>query len=525
MTDPPPDPVPVPAEGSADWLEAFDETLDGLSVHRPLAEVLRAVVRQAARLQVAPDGFVTVAHQTGEPDTRAGVGAWARTAPPEIEDEVRAKGGVLSTGAVLAAPVRAGTRLVGVIALGYGAGSGRSFGADAATLLVRFARVVAIAHENDRLFATERVAREQAQALRAATQALSATLALPEVLAAILSELQNVVPYDTASVQELQGERMVIIGGRGIDIDHFLGVGFDAVQGNVPNRDVLRTGAPVIVPDILGRHAYADFPSVAHALSGVRSWLGVPLLYGSRCTGMLSLDKLEPGFYDEAHAQVALAFGAQAAIAIQNARLYEASQREVAERGRAEQELRDANERLKGQLSEIEALQARLREQAIRDPLTGLFNRRYLTETLQRDLARCQREERPLTVVMLDVDHFKLLNDAYGHETGDRMLQAVGRFLGDETRHGDVACRFGGEEFVVVLPGASAQAAFARAQVWRSAFEQLQIAHQGSDLGVTLSMGVAEYPAHASNADDLLRAADVALYEAKRQGRNRVVLA
>ena len=522
MADLPPETPASPSPSRPDWLEAFDETLDGLSARRPLADVLRDVVRQAARVLGAPHGFVTVV-QGDAPPTWAGIGAWAEAAPREIEDAVRSAGEAVSTSGTLAVPVRGGTELAGVLAVARDVS--RPFGAEAENVLARFALIAAIAHENARLFATERSARDQAQALQAATQALSATLSLQEVLAAILSELRNVVPYDTASVQELQGERMVIIGGRGIDLDHFLGIGFEAVRGNVPNRDVLRAGAPVIVSDILARHPYTDFPSVAHALSGVRSWLGVPLLYGSQCIGMLTLDKLEPGFYAEAHAQAALAFGAQAAIAIKNARLYEGSLRELAERRRAEEELRDANERLKGQLSEIEALQARLRDQAIRDPLTGLFNRRYLTETLQRELARCAREGKPLTVVMLDVDHFKALNDAHGHETGDRMLQELGRFLGDETRHGDVACRFGGEEFVVVLPGATAPAAAARAQVWRSAFEHLVISHEGADVSVTLSMGVAECPSHAGGADGVLRAADVALYEAKRQGRNRVVVA
>ena len=493
-------------------------------MRRPLGDVLLDVVRQAARVLGAPHGVAAIA-PPGTPPTRAGIGAWRDAAPPALEEAVRAGDDVVVAAGTLAVPVRVGTEVVGVVALAHDVDSGRSFPSGAHEVLLRFAQVAAIAYGSERLFATERAARDQAQALRAATEALSATLELPEVLAAILSELRNVVPYDTASVQELQGERMVIIGGRGIDLDHFLGVGFEAVRGNVPNRDVLRGGIPVVIPDILARHGYTDFPSVAHALSGVRSWLGVPLLYGSQCIGMLTLDKLEPGFYAESHARMALAFGAQAAIAIKNARLYEGSQRELAERRRAEEELRDANERLKGQLAEIEALQARLRDQAIRDPLTGLFNRRYLTETLHRELARCAREDRPLTVVMLDVDHFKALNDAYGHETGDRMLQELGRFLGDETRHGDVACRFGGEEFVVVLPGASATAAGARAQVWRSAFERLVVPHQGSDVGVTVSMGVAESPLHASTADALLRAADVALYEAKRQGRNRVVVA
>jgi diguanylate cyclase (GGDEF)-like protein len=511
--------------------------LGGLSARRPLADIFDDVVRHAAGLSGAAHAFVGVTSQDA-PDgwIRAGVGLWASVAPEAVDAAVRHRNGPVRAwpedpagtpypeGPLLAVPVRMSRQPVGVLAIA-GDAPGTPWGGPEERLLGGFAQLAAVAHENDRLIGTERSAREQAQALRAATQALSATLSLRDVLAAILSELQNVVPYDTASVQQLQDDRMVIIGGRGIDLAEFLGVGFEAVRGSVPNRDVLRHRAPVIVGDILGGHGYADFPHPAHAMSGVRSWLGVPLLFGSRCTGMLTLDKREPHFYTGHHAQAALAFAAQAAIAIENASLFERSQRELSDRRRAEEELRGANARLSGQLAEIEALQARLREQAVRDALTGLFNRRYLTETLQRELSRCAREERPLSVVMLDVDHFKALNDASGHEAGDRVLQALSEILSEQIRHEDVACRYGGEEFVMVLPGATAASAMARAESWREAVLSLTLDHQGAMLGVTVSMGVAESPTHATHADDLLRRADMALYEAKRQARNRVVLA
>jgi diguanylate cyclase (GGDEF)-like protein len=358
----------------------------------------------------------------------------------------------------------------------------------------------------------------------AATQALTKTLSLRQVLTTILSELANVVPYDSASVQELQHDRMVIVGGRGFDLESVLGTSFDVVRGDVPNRVVLESRAPVIVDDILGGHGYAEFPRADHAATGVRSWLGVPLLFGSECIGMLTLDKHEIGFYDTGHAEVVSSFAAQAAIAIENARLYERSQRELVERKRAEEELRAANQRLKGQLAEIEELQARLREQAIRDPLTGLFNRRYLTETLERELARASREGWPLSVVMIDVDHFKALNDAFGHRAGDLMLLALGNLLSAQTRHGDIACRYGGEEFVVVLPGAPVQAARARAEIWRTAFQEMRVAYEAKELKATLSLGLAAFPLYGSTSDDLLRLADKALYSAKRHGRNRLVI-
>ena len=171
-------------------------------------------------------------------------------------------------------------------------------------------------------------------------------------------------------------------------------------------------------------------------------------------------------------------------------------------------------------------LRETLRGQSIRDPLTGLFNRRYMEETLDRELSRAARERRPLSLVLLDIDRFKHFNDSFGHEAGDTVLASLGTLLRNVSRAGDVACRFGGEEFVLILPEASLQDARRRAEDIREAIRSLRITHGGRPLeGVRCSMGVAAYPEHGEVGGALLRAADAALYRAKREGRDQVVLA
>ena len=369
----------------------------------------------------------------------------------------------------------------------------------------------------------ERAARQREQALIRSGQALSATLHLDDVLPVILRELRRVVPYDTASVQELRGDEMVIVGGDGIDLGVFDGVGFDAFGGGTPNAAVLDRRAPVIVDDILDDHPYFSFPHPAHKMSGVRCWMGVPLLFGDECIGMLTLDAFEPHFYTGEHARTALAFASQAAVALENARAYERIRHEVEERRRAEEELREANEALQRRMAEIEALQETLRDQAVRDPLTGLFNRRYLMETLNREVLRCQRDGHPLAVALIDVDHFKAVNDALGHEAGDRILVAVGGYLLSQVRQDDAACRYGGEEFVVVLPNTTLDVAMRRAEEWRLAMRQ--IPPVGDDRPITISVGVAAAPVHGRSGEAVVRAADEAMYEAKALGRDRVVAA
>jgi diguanylate cyclase (GGDEF)-like protein len=168
-------------------------------------------------------------------------------------------------------------------------------------------------------------------------------------------------------------------------------------------------------------------------------------------------------------------------------------------------------------------LQDTLREQSVRDPLTGLFNRRYMEETLAREIHGASRQGGSLSLVMLDVDHFKPYNDRYGHEAGDALLRELGVWLASQLRQGDVPCRYGGEEFVLILPGASLDGTLARAERLREAVRLLRVQRRDQVLDpITVSLGVATYPLHGATADDLLRAADVALYRAKADGRNRV---
>ncbi|HZV61354.1 MAG TPA: diguanylate cyclase [Methylophilaceae bacterium] len=164
-----------------------------------------------------------------------------------------------------------------------------------------------------------------------------------------------------------------------------------------------------------------------------------------------------------------------------------------------------------------------LRNLSVRDPLTGLFNRRYMEESLQREIATAQRKNRSLAVVILDLDYFKKFNDTFGHETGDFLLREVGSLLSRKSRVGDIACRFGGEEFVLIYPEAGPETAVQLAQQLREAIFGLHLQHFGRPLGqVSASLGLAFFPVHGNTADQLLRVADKALYEAKAAGRNRV---
>lgn len=170
-------------------------------------------------------------------------------------------------------------------------------------------------------------------------------------------------------------------------------------------------------------------------------------------------------------------------------------------------------------------LRVSLRQQSIIDPLTQLYNRRYMDEVLKRELARSNRNGAALSVLILDLDHFKRINDTFGHDAGDAILRKVGLTLLENIRSCDLACRLGGEEMVIVLSDCDIKDAVVRAEAIRQSIADADVLHGGQRIGATSSIGVATYPDHANSIETLMHAADRALYEAKGMGRNRVEMA
>jgi diguanylate cyclase (GGDEF)-like protein/PAS domain S-box-containing protein len=198
---------------------------------------------------------------------------------------------------------------------------------------------------------------------------------------------------------------------------------------------------------------------------------------------------------------------------------------DITERVWVEMELYRANKQLQTHLVEIRELEVALREQAIRDPLTGVYNRRYMDEVLEQELARTSRKKGALSVVILDLDYLKDVNDNYGHVTGgDQALRTLADTLKQMCREEDTLCRYAGDEFLVILHETPAQVAYERASQWREAIESTKIKSNGRNFGITFSAGVASFPAHGSTSEGILQNADRALYRAKELGRNQVVI-
>ncbi len=498
---------------------------------------------------------------------------------------------------------------------------------------------------------------DQLGTLAAAAATITASLDRDETIQRILKQLERVLPYDSASVQVLGDGYVEIVGGRGWDQpETVVGIRFPVPADN-PNTVVIETGEPYILDDAPSVHPPFRDPPHDH----IRSWLGVPLILGERVIGMLTVDRAQPGHFDHEHAQLATAFADHVAIALENARLFEAEQqrrqwtaiqqditqvtsssldletvlRRVArltavateadrcllflldtetgeltlesaqsarngmppdELSRLEKEgfesewlfLEDlatpyqvinlspqsedreipavwrrtlnvhsmliaplvTHERLLGAMAllrlkpaigfsedqitlaqtvaasvstsiENARLYAQKEQLALTDPLTGLYNRRGLTQLAQREMEWVHRFDRPLSLLLLDLDHFKVLNDSHGHVIGDQVLAGVAQRLRSQVRGIDVISRYGGEEFVVLLPDCDAASAVIVAERLRANIEADPFATDSGDLELTVSIGMTSTEGSPPDLETLVEHADQAMYAAKQAGRNR----
>jgi len=372
--------------------------------------------------------------------------------------------------------------------------------------------------EQKRAQQAEREQRQYAEALNAILSMLTSSLNFEEILDRILENVDKVIPLDAVNISLARRGVAHIVRSKGYEK---FGVSDEEIQQvklsikkTANLQRMMQTRRPLVVPNV---KAYTSWVRVSSA-DWINSYIGAPIIVDEQVVGFISADNATPNFFNEGHAQRLQAFSVQAAIAIKNARLFEQSHR-------AQKNLGRANRSLKSELKNNEELRAQLREQTIRDPLTQLYNRRYLEETLQREISRCEREKLPVSVVMLDIDFFKSVNDTYGHAAGDAMLKQLGAMLLNSSRRGDVACRYGGEEFAIVLPGASLEIAWQRAEKWRKQFAETELEFGPFRIGATISLGVACYPKHSLTGAGALAAADQGLYQAKQTGRNRTCLA
>jgi len=355
---------------------------------------------------------------------------------------------------------------------------------------------VALALFKAHLLETAERRAEEAETLYLAGRAVTASLNFGDAIEHILNELNRVVPHDSASVQLIHDKELEIIGQRGFPNDNSpLGLKF-SIDTDTPNAIVITTRRPYILED--APLEYKTFLEAPH--HNIRGWLGVPLIVRDKIIGLLALDSKQPGQFTKNHARLANAFASQVAIALENARLYEETHR-----------------------------------LAITDSLTNTFNRRHFLTLANREYERACRYQRPLSVIMMDLDHFKEINDTYGHIVGDQVLQAITKTCKDNLREIDIIGRYGGEEFTILLPETPGQthsqtdmkiitSAETVSERLRHVIETTSIISLNHVINITVSIGIADLSTNCKNIETLINYADQALYQAKRKGRNQVVV-
>jgi diguanylate cyclase (GGDEF)-like protein/PAS domain S-box-containing protein len=335
--------------------------------------------------------------------------------------------------------------------------------------------------QNERMMGELRERTQRATVLAKMGELLQSCMSRDEVFAAALGFAPKIFPAAPGAIALLDASRSVaeVIGSWG-------DCPLPSAVFEPASCWALRTGHPHLVV------AGDSTAPCAHAAGVKNTYLCIPILAQGETLGILHLQATKDAPHlESSDLSLKTTFAGQVGLSIANIKLREA-----------------------------------LRTQSVRDALTGLYNRRYLEEVLEREVRRAARSAQSLGILMIDLDHFKNFNDTYGHDAGDAVLRETGQFLANGIRAEDFVCRFGGEEFVVILPTADTNSSQARAERLRSKMRALTVMHQGRSLGmITISIGVASFPEHGVSPKELMAAADAALYEAKRAGRDRVAVA
>lgn len=384
--------------------------------------------------------------------------------------------------ATLGVPVTTGNRVLGALGL-FSCQPGKRFSRRELNLVEMVARQAAIAIENVRLFNAAQRRAHEAEKLRQAVSAVTSALNSDQVLENILVNLAEVVPYDSSALFLLEGNHLRIRAGRGF-----------------PNLPELKAQIfPLDNPLLIEMNA-AFTPIIIHDAqedprfqrwgenSYIHGWMGLPLMARGELIGYMTIDNHLPGAYGPSEAALVQAFANEAAIALENARLFQ-----------------------------------QVQHLAITDPLTDCYNRRYFFEAAHREFERARRYNLPLTLILLDLDYFKAVNDTYGHLAGDAVLMEVARRCRQNLREVDILARYGGEEFVILLPLTPLEGGRQLAERLREAIG-LPVTHGDIAVSISASQGVTELDAACPDIQALIEQADQALYHTKHKGRGQVSL-
>jgi eukaryotic-like serine/threonine-protein kinase len=511
-----------------DLLESLPKTSFDLINHSDLNDLLESILIYAGQLCGTDHGYLYLVAPDGDQiEIKMGIGGCRKDIGRKEKRGEGMSGKIWQTGrpiilddyetwegrsndypygiqhACMGAPLTSGNQVIGIIGMAH-VDATQKFGPEQLKVLDQFAHLASLVLEKVRSEETiqqelterrraedaERQQRAFAEALLDTTAALNSTLSFAEVLDRILNNVGVVVPHDAANimiVDEVSGiarvERAHGYAERGLT-NTVMALRF--VVADVVNlQSMAETGKAVVFADAQNFPGWVDLAETRW----VKSYAGAPIRIRDQVVGFLNLDSATLGFFTEEHAQRLQVFANQAAIAIQNARLY-----------------------------------AEVRRLAIVDELMGVYNRRGLFELGYREVERARRFNRPLSGIFLDVDRFKDVNDTYGHAVGDELLSSLAQLLRLGIRDIDLIGRYGGEEIVILLPENDRMIAEQVAERLRHTIEVAGLATSRGNLKVTISQGVVQLQESDASLADFIQRADRAMYAAKQAGRNCVVV-